>query len=477
MRTQRHQIEETAEEPVIFEIQGRRGAGKTYFCRSLAMQLGYKLCVLHLNAFLERPRQMWRDLLCEIFFNCRVRGCLLYLDLSDCSEEQEDVISKVKEIAAEYILLFIGTKSNSAFCQKAALFTQRFSLDKLKAEDSLRLWKWMKNNYALEEDIDYEQLAGRYCLLPGRIHEVFVRAERYRLEQGKQTIDFQMLLSCIRESNQFSGNFLMERIDTVFTWKELRVEPQVVSGMQLACAHLKYRFTIEKTMDKKTPYGKGVGVLMYGPPGTGKTMAAQVIANELQMDLYRVDLSQVTSKYIGETEKNLEKIFREAEHANVILFFDEADSMFGKRTEVKDSNDKYANQETSYILQRIESYEGMVILATNFAQNFDSAFMRRITVSIRFSLPDEKTRVILWKDMLQDTELANDIVMIESLAAQFELSGSNIKNIVRNAGCLALVNQRTLGIADVVMAIKIEFEKLGKLCNANTFGVFMGYIY
>ena len=214
---------------------------------------------------------------------------------------------------------------------------------------------------------------------------------------------------------------------------------------------------------------------MYGPPGTGKTMAAQVIANELQMDLYRVDLSQVSSKYIGETEKNLEQIFKEAEQANVILFFDEADSMFGKRTEVKDSNDKYANQETSYILQRIESYDGMVILATNFAQNFDSAFMRRITVSIHFSMPDEATRKLLWKDMLEHSDLINDSSTIDALASQFELTGSNIKNIVRNAEFLAIMSGRKLSITDIVMAIKIEYEKLGKICNSATFGMFMMY--
>ena len=215
---------------------------------------------------------------------------------------------------------------------------------------------------------------------------------------------------------------------------------------------------------------------MYGPPGTGKTMAAQVIANELQMDLFRVDLSQISSKYIGETEKNLEKVFREAEQSNVILFFDEADSLFGKRTEVKDSNDKYANQETSYILQRIESYDGMVILATNLARNFDPAFMRRITVSIQFDLPDAETRLQMWRDMLQNTELAGNEGTLRSLAEQFELSGSSIKSIVRNAVFMALMEGCPLRAAHIAMAIKVEFEKMGKLVTASSLGTFYGYI-
>lgn len=472
----KRQIEEMVEEQLVFEIQGRKGAGKTTFASRIARRLGYNLCAVHLHAFLERPRQQWEELLSEVYFYCRVRGCLLHLDLSGCPEGVPEVVSKVKEIAEEFILLFVGTEAESRICQKASLFTQKFSLDNLNYEDNLVLWKWIGNGYSLGEDIDFEQLAGKYRLLPGMISNVFAKAERYRYEKGMEVIDSGLLLSCVRECNRFLGNSLMERIDTVFTWKELRVEPQVIEGMQLACAHLKYRFAMEKVMGRKTPYGKGIGVLMYGPPGTGKTMAAQVMANELGMELCRVDLSQVTSKYIGETEKNLESVFREAEHSNVILFFDEADSLFGKRTEVKDSNDKYANQETSYILQRIESYEGMIILATNFAKNFDSAFMRRITVSIRFSEPDENMRKLLWKDMLANTALAEDDILVENLAKQFELTGSNIKSIVRNALFMSFMAQRELRIEDIVKAIKIEFEKLGKIPNLSGFGMFFTYI-
>ena len=181
-----------------------------------------------------------------------------------------------------------------------------------------------------------------------------------------------------------------------------------------------------------------------------------------------MDLSQVSSKYIGETAKNLENIFREAEQANVILFFDEADSLFGKRTEVKESNDKYANQETSYILQRIESYDGMVILATNIARNFDPAFMRRITVSIQFEMPDEQMRRLLWQDMLAPTALGQNEALLSNLAAQFELSGSNIKSIVRNAIFTSLMEKRELRGADLAAALKIEHEKMGRILNLSS---------
>ena len=467
------QLKENSEPQLLVALLGRKGAGKTYFCRRVVEKLGYRLGSIHLSALLDRPAREWRHLINAVFFSCRVHSCLPYLDLSDCAE-RTDAIHFVKEIAGEYSLLFLGMEADDS--NRWGLPFQKISLDKLTMADSLSLWKWMGSRFAMEENMDYEQLAGKYRLLPGTISEIFTCAERRRREYGQNAIGLPLLLSCIRECSTFAGNPLMEQIDTVFKWEDLCVKPEVIHGMQLACAHLKHRFTAQEYLGSRTPYGGGVSVLMYGPPGTGKTMAAQVIANELQMELCRVDLSQVSSKYIGETEKNLEKIFREAEQSNVILFFDEADSLFGKRTEVKDSNDKYANQETSYILQRIESYDGMVILATNFARNFDPAFMRRITVSIQFDLPDENLRRQLWRDMLRNTELGADETLMQELAAQFELTGSYIKSAVRNAVFLALMEERSLCTADLITAIKIEFEKMGKIVNASNFGTFFSYI-
>lgn len=472
----RKQIRNHGGDAVIFELTGRRGAGKKVFADMVVAEVGYKINVLRMSALLSGDAMDRDSLLYEFLFSCRVNGCVPYLDLLDVSEEDALAVAVIQKIAGEYSIVFVGAEPGNKWSGKFRLSTRKISLDKLSMKDSLRLWKWMGLQYSMEEDVDYEQLAGKYRLLPAVISEIFIRAEEKRWSEELDGITMELLLSCVRQCNQFSGNSLMERIDTVFTWKELRVEPQVIYGMQLACAHLKYRFAMEKTMGRQTPYGKGVGVLMYGPPGTGKTMAAQVMANELGMELYRVDLSQVTSKYIGETEKNLESVFREAEHSNVILFFDEADSLFGKRTEVKDSNDKYANQETSYILQRIESYEGMIILATNLVKNFDSAFMRRITISIRFSEPDENMRKLLWKDMLQNTSLAEDEVLVENLAKQFELTGSNIKSIVRNAIFMSFMEQRELRIEDIAKAIKVEFEKLGKIPNLSSFGMFFTYV-
>lgn len=450
----------------VFEIQGRPGAGKKYFSRQCAARLGYRICVFRLSYILAADRQTGRDLLCSCFFACRVNGCIPYLDLTDCEGKQETMQS-VENVVSEYKLIFIGTVKGLFSGETLSFATRKISLDELSVEDSLALWQRIGSSYPVAEDVDYKLLAGKYRLLPADICEVFVRAAEQCGQGEEQRIDNARILSCVRESSRLADNVLMERIHTVFCWDDLKVRPENVKAMKLACAHLKYRFQAQEYLGNRYPYGRGVSVLMYGPPGTGKTMAAQVMANELQMELYRVDLSQVSSKYIGETAKNLERIFREAQQANVILFFDEADSLFGKRTEVKESNDKYANQETSYILQRIESYDGMVILATNIARNFDPAFMRRITISIRFEMPDEEMRRLLWEDMLRDTGLDGNEKLLTTLASQFELSGSNIKSIVRNAVYLALMERRSPEAADLAAALKIEYEKMGRILEQS----------
>ncbi len=472
----KQRLEHFAEKPLVFELQGRIGSGKKRFSQNVAEKLGFGLCVIRPDFLPAQSRHDRSDLLNQSCFACRVNGCIPYLDLTGCTQEDNELFCRIEAVLREFPLVFIATLPEQNLTGRLSVAAQRLSLDRLSMEDNLALWRQIGSRYPVADEVVYEQLAGRYRLLPSVIAEVFYRAEQRRMAQGEKRIGEPLLLSCLRECNKRFENTLMERIDTVFCWKDLKVKPETVRAMQLACAHLKHRFAAQEYLGSRYPYGTGVSVLMYGPPGTGKTMAAQVIANELQMDLYRVDLSQISSKYIGETEKNLEKVFREAEQSNVILFFDEADSIFGKRTEVKDSNDKYANQETSYILQRIESYDGMVILATNLARNFDPAFMRRITVSIQFELPDVDIRLQMWRDMLRNTELADNETTLQSLAQQFELSGSNIKSIVRNAVFMALMEGSPLSVAHIAMAIKFEFEKLGKIVNASGLGTFYSYI-
>jgi hypothetical protein len=220
----------------------------------------------------------------------------------------------------------------------------------------------------------------------------------------------------------------------------------------------------------------GVVALFSGPSGTGKTLAAEVVAGELGLDLYKVDLSSVVSKYIGETEQNLEKIFQAASAGDLVLFFDEADALFGKRSEVSDAHDRYANIEVAYLLQRLETYDGLVVLATNLQRNIDEAFLRRISVSIDFAAPDEDHRRRIWEQAFPGGAPV-DVLDVDYLARQFKITGGIIRNAALGAAFLAAeAGGGKITMETVVLALKREFQKLGRLRTEVDFGPYFSLV-
>ena len=215
------------------------------------------------------------------------------------------------------------------------------------------------------------------------------------------------------------------------------------------------------------PYGRGLSVLFYGPPGTGKTMAASIIANYLGLDLFRVDLSRIMNRYVGETEKNLARVFDEAERGHVMLLFDEADSLFAKRTSVKSTNDRYANLEVAYLLQRMENFEGVTVLTTNIEANLDDAFKRRIRYRIYFPMPDAKTRGKLFESLLPKAAPVRPNIPFDLLGEHFEISGGHIKQAVLKAAFYAKRDNTDIGLAQLTEATISECRELGMLMNDN----------
>ena len=237
--------------------------------------------------------------------------------------------------------------------------------------------------------------------------------------------------------------------------------------LQEICQRVAHRQRVmgEWGFDRKLSQGKGVNALFAGASGTGKTMAAEVIATELGLDLYKIDLSGVVSKYIGETEKNLDRIFTAAANANAILFFDEADALFGKRSEVRDSHDRYANLEISYLLQKMEQFDGIAILATNLRGNLDEAFTRRLAFTVHFPFPDEASRRRIWASIWPAEVPLADEIETDFLARQFKLSGGNIKNIALAAAFLAAAGGGQVTIAHLLQATQREYQKMGKVLS------------
>jgi len=261
---------------------------------------------------------------------------------------------------------------------------------------------------------------------------------------------------------------LTRKVVPVHGWDDLVLPVDAMEQLREICSRVAHRHQVlgEWGFENKLSGGKGVNALFQGHSGTGKTMAAEVVAHELQIDLYRIDLAGVVSKYIGETEKNLDRIFAAAETSNAILFFDEADALFGKRSEVRDSHDRYANLEISYLLQKMEQYEGVAILATNLRQNLDDAFLRRLTFTVQFPFPDEAGRRRIWSGIWPlETPLAPD-VDAEWLAGRFQLSGGNIRNVAVAAAYLAVEDESVVTLAHILRAVRSEFQKMGKILTA-----------
>ncbi len=256
---------------------------------------------------------------------------------------------------------------------------------------------------------------------------------------------------------------LATRITARKSWNDLILPPDQLTQLHEICDRMQYAQIVNEEWGFGSRASKGISALFSGDSGTGKTLAAEVIAHELGLPLYKIDLSAVVSKYIGETEKNLSSIFGEAQAGSAILFFDEADALFGKRSEVKDAHDRYANIEVAYLLQRIETYDGMVILASNFRHNLDDAFTRRLDFILEFPVPDADYRRRIFEVHFPPTAPLAPDVDLAQIAAKYRLSGGNIRNVTLTAAYLAAADGRVITPAHIRNAVRRENQKMGRL--------------
>jgi AAA+ superfamily predicted ATPase len=265
---------------------------------------------------------------------------------------------------------------------------------------------------------------------------------------------------------RLSSDFPAQFIETGLEWKDLILNEKTFKQITEIETWLKHNETLMNDWNMRNRIKPGFRVLFSGPPGTGKTLTATLLGKYTGRDVFRIDLSLVVSKYIGETEKNLSRLFDRAKNKNWILFFDEADAIFGKRTSVRDAHDKYANQEVSYLLQRIESHPGLVILASNMKGNIDSAFTRRFNALVEFEIPSAEERLTLWQNNIPMHVRLDDQVKLEEIARKYEVNGANIVNIVHFA-CLKTLekNSKTISLSDLLNGIQKEYVKEGKMIN------------
>jgi AAA+ superfamily predicted ATPase len=331
----------------------------------------------------------------------------------------------------------------------------------------------VKDDSQFNPDIDLSDLAGKFRFGSDQIRQAVIMAgniARWRDPENGEITGEDLYTACRRLSRETLIT-LARQIQPSYHWEDLILPKDPMEQLHEICMYVQYYHTVygDWGFGKKISLGKGLNALFAGASGTGKTMAADVIANALKIDLYKIDLSAIVSKYIGETEKNLDQIFREGKTSNAILFFDEADALFGKRSEVRDSHDRYANIEIAYLLQKMDEYDGVVILATNLRNNMDEAFARRMHFTVEFPVPEEDDRLRIWKGIFPPEVPIGKDVDLPFLAKQFKITGGNIKNIAVNAAFLAAQDDRVLKMENLIHATKREYQKIGKLCTQTDF--------
>lgn len=317
------------------------------------------------------------------------------------------------------------------------------------------------------------ELAERFVMTAAQIrHALENAADRASLSSDRGTLpDRELLFDSARERSGGDLGRLAVRVRATRGWESLVVPSSTHRRLREITNAMKYRNLVYRQWGfaERVSYGRSLTVLFTGAPGTGKTMTAGIMARELGIDAFKIDLSGVVSKYIGETEKNLDRIFNAALHSNAILFFDEADALFGKRSEVKDAHDRYANIEVAYLLQKLEEHDGIVILASNLPSNIDQAFARRVLFSVEFPLPDAERRERLWRGMFAGDVPVDDAIDFGFIARQFSLSGGDIRNVALDAAFLAAQDGRVVTMKHVVSALSRQVMKQGKMPSTAEF--------
>ena len=467
---------------VYFYVSGAHGIGKTYFMNRVCGLLG-KVVVSFDFAKISPNNE---NFMLHFMATCREAS---FLSGFICFENFDKILGndKKNEANAQFIIKTASKFTECIFvfsCENEKLpavlrdsYSIAVNLENLSHEESYKIWELELKNVTVAKDVDIHELANKFTLNPLQINRAVREASLKRSWSGKKELSSEDLSSAAYTQITSELSDKATLIKKKHTWDELVLPEAQKKALERACNQIRYKHIVYDEWNLKNTilYGTGLSMLFTGPPGTGKTMAAQVIASELHLDIYRVDLSRVVSKYIGETEKNLAEIFDSAKKSNVILLFDETDALFGKRTEVKDSHDKHANLETAYLLQKMEEYNGITIMTTNLLGNLDQAFFRRISYVVHFPIPDEKSRKLIWQKIFpKNAPISND-VDFDFLARKFEISGGNIKNVVITSTFMAAAESKKIEMKHIVKALEYEMKKQGKMISKSDFDEY-GYL-
>ncbi len=443
--------------PPLIELFGEDDAAKNAIAASVSAALGLPLHVLPMA---EIPLPTGER---ESFIRLWERETILGSGalLIDCCAENESaesshaLLSLVRRMRGPLALAVREPRND------IAQPTVKLEVHRPVVVEQKAIWREAIEPLVPELNGEIDRLTAQFSF--GR-ESIIVAGEQLRersREEDERESAAQLWDICRHQARRGLEN-LAQRIDPVANWEDLVLpEPQRRTLREIA-SHVRQRMVVYESWGFSTKGARGLGIsaLFAGESGTGKTMAAEVLANELQLDLYRIDLSSVVSKYIGETEKNLRRVFDAAEQGGAILLFDEADALFGKRSEVKDSHDRYANIEVSYLLQRMEAYRGLAILTTNRREALDPAFLRRLRFVVRFPFPDAAQRAEIWRKIFPANTPTEQLDLTK--LSRLDVAGGNIRNVALNAAFLAADASEPVRMSHLLRAARTEYDKLEK---------------
>jgi len=462
----------------LFYLRGAYGSGQLQVVERVSCKLGINLIIADVKKMLagETP---FEDIAWLLGRESLLQPAALCYENFDALLQDEERSGRHVDLLLENLAIFPGLTfliGCNPWKPRGSLPSHLFIDVELSIpgeRERKELWERFRAGYRFEEDLDAGELSGKFRFTRGQIKDALAAAQtlaRWR-DPGDGRITRQDFHAACRNQAHHRLSDKARQISLRYGWKDIVLPTDARNQLREICSQVRHRHVVHGQwgFDRRHSLG-GLNALFHGPPGTGKTMAAEIIAGETGLDLYKIDLSQVVSKYIGETEQNLHQIFQEAQSSHTILFFDEADALFGKRSEVKDAHDRYANVEIAYLLQKMEEYDGIVILATNFRQNMDDAFVRRLHFAVEFPFPDERYREKIWTGIWPENTPRSSDLDFSWLARTFRITGGNIRNIVVAAAFLAAEESCPVAMRHLVRATRRELQKMGKLCSKDDFG-------
>jgi ATP-dependent 26S proteasome regulatory subunit len=465
-----HALESAEPGPLpALNLMGAAGAGKRAVAGALCRRLGLELYDLNVGR-LPAPGPGRLEILRLLEREAVLLRFALYLDATQLDPADRATAASLDDVI-ERLGVFLIVGSRERWQTERHVLTVPVPKPDAKAQRAL--WEQALAGVTHSLDGQVEAVVQQFDFGPQAIAQAVSGAwgnAWLRAPGDEVSVAPDDLWQACREQAGWRMDELAQRITPCYTWDDIVLPEDVFRQLQEIAAQVAHRPQVYETwgFGAKLSRGRGISALFAGPSGTGKTMAAEILANHLELDLYRIDLAGVVSKYIGETEKNLRKVFDAAEQSGAILFFDEADALFGKRTEVKDSHDRYANIEVNYLLQRMEDYRGLAILATNRKSLLDRAFLRRLRFLVDFPFPHAADRRLIWRRVFPRRARMDELDY--AALGRLEIPGGNIRNIAINAAFLAADDGTAIDMDHVLHAARREYAKTDKLITEAEFG-------